>query len=263
MVEKHLPDGADIHGGGNDLRFPHHENELAQSTASLGERPDHTFVRAWAHHGMVTLADDKMAKSVGNVLDVKNAVERHGRNALRMWLLQSHYSQPIDYSEEILEEKNRAYWRLQNLYAKIIDSTSSSDISKSLATRLRERFDAAMQDDFNTPEAVAALFEATRQAGQQISERLKARFEFVDLKETFDELMGQVLGFDLGRDQTIFLPPINITLGGANEIQKKLFRREQARQEKDYALADLLRDEIQAEGWAVEDTPEGPVLRPS
>ena len=96
MVEKHLPSGADMHGGGTDLLFPHHENELAQS---CGAHPDHPFVRAWVHHGMVNFVGDKMAKSIGNVVDVAEAVERHGRNAIRMWLLQSHYSQPIDYSD--------------------------------------------------------------------------------------------------------------------------------------------------------------------
>src|SRR5918997_1638874 len=130
MVEKHLPGGADIHGGGTDLRFPHHENELAQSA---GAHPDHTFVRAWAHHGMVSLGPGgKMAKSVGNILDVKNAVELYGKDALRMWLLQSHYSQPIDYSEEILEEKKRSYERLQRAYSLISDSTSSSKLDKRL-----------------------------------------------------------------------------------------------------------------------------------
>jgi cysteinyl-tRNA synthetase len=113
MVEKHLPGGADIHGGGTDLRFPHHENELAQSCAA---HPDRAFVRAWAHHGMVTLGEGgKMAKSLGNVLDVERAVELHGRDAVRMWILQSHYSQPIDYSEEILDEKRRSNERLIRL----------------------------------------------------------------------------------------------------------------------------------------------------
>src|SRR5919199_1920419 len=141
MVEKHLPEGADIHGGGTDLRFPHHENELAQSA---GARPDRTFVRAWAHHGMVTLASDKMAKSLGNILDVTRAVELHGRNAVRMWLLQSHYSQPVDYSEEILEEKKHSYERLMRLYRQISGSEGSSKLSDELADELRARFDAAM-----------------------------------------------------------------------------------------------------------------------
>src|ERR671921_296559 len=170
MVEKHLPDGADIHGGGTDLRFPHHENELAQSA---GAHPERTYVRAWAHHGMVNLAlegqiSNKMAKSLGNVLDMERAVDLHGHNAVRMWLLQSHYSQPIDYSEEILEEKRRSYEHLTNLYARISGSQTSSELSESLAAKLKERFDAAMQDDFNTPEAMAAIFDATGRAGQEI-----------------------------------------------------------------------------------------------
>jgi cysteinyl-tRNA synthetase len=139
------------------------------------------------------------------VLDVIRAVDLHGRNAVRMWLLQSHYSQPIEYSEEILEEKNRAYWRLQNLYAKIIDSTSSSNLSTDLTGQLKKRFDAAMLDDFNTPEALTALFDATRQAERQISIHPAARSEFLDLKEAFDELAGEILGFDLNRNRTIFL----------------------------------------------------------
>src|SRR3712207_2859620 len=180
MVEKHLPNGADIHGGGTDLRFPHHENELAQSA---GAHPDHTFVRAWAHHGMVNLAiegqiSNKMAKSLGNVLDVERAVDLHGRNAIRMWFLQSHYSQPIDYSEEILNEKRRSYERLLRLYRQISRSDTSSELSDNLATELEERFDQAMRDDLNTPEAVAALFEVIHRAGQEIATRPEATREF-------------------------------------------------------------------------------------
>ena len=139
MVEKHLPEGADIHGGGTDLRFPHHENELAQSD---GAHPERTFVRAWAHHGMVNLAvagqsSNKMAKSIGNILDVERAVSLHGSDALRMWLLQSHYSQPIEYSEEILEEKRRSYERLMRLYLQISGSQSSSGLSDKMAAELR------------------------------------------------------------------------------------------------------------------------------
>src|SRR5215207_6130495 len=157
MVSKHLPEGADIHGGGTDIRFPHHENELAQSAAA---HPDRPFVRAWAHHGMVTLGgSNQMAKSVGNVLDVERAVQLHGRNAVRMWLLQSHYSQPIEYPEEILEEKRRSYERLQNLYAQVGNAAAPSDLSDELAAELIARFERAMDDDLNTPEALATLFE--------------------------------------------------------------------------------------------------------
>src|SRR5215207_1429783 len=204
MVEKHLPDGADIHGGGTDLLFPHHENELAQST---GAHPDHTFVRAWAHHGMVTLGPGgKMAKSVGNILDVKNAVELYGKDALKMWLLQSHYSQPIDYSEEILEEKKRSYERLLKFYRQISRSETSSELSDCLAAELEERFEQAMSDDFNTPEAVAALFEATGRAGQEIATRPEAAREFAALGRALEDILT-VFGFDLdeGRVRTVEL----------------------------------------------------------
>src|ERR687885_1330083 len=186
MVLKHLPGGADIHGGGTDLRFPHHENELAQST---GAHPDRTFVRAWAHHGMINLASGKMAKSLGNILDVERAVKLHGRNALRMWLLQSHYSQPIDYSEEILEEKRRSYERLMRLYRQISGSEDSSKLSDELAGELRERFDAAMREDLNTPEAIAAVFEAAGKAGQEISARPEAAGEFSSLADAVREVL--------------------------------------------------------------------------
>src|ERR687889_284165 len=184
MVEKHLPGGADIHGGGTDLRFPHHENELAQSA---GAHPDRTFVRAWAHHGLINIATGKMAKSLGNILDVERAVELHGRNALRMWFLQGHYSQPIEYSEEILEEKKRSYERLRNLYTQIGDSTSSSELSDSLAIKLKERFDAAMRDDFDTPRALAAIFETAARVGQEVSARPGAAKEFLSFRDTFAE----------------------------------------------------------------------------
>src|ERR671914_1382176 len=193
MVEKHLPDGADIHGGGTDLLFPHHENELAQSA---GAHPERTFVRAWTHHGMVTLASDKMAKSLGNSLDVRRAVELHGPNAVRMWLLQSHYSQPIDYSEEILEEKRRSYERLMRLYRQISGSEGSSKLSGEVADELHERFDAAMRDDFKTPEAIATIFEFAKRAQRQIFDHPETAEEFSSLAEALRDSLT-ILGFDL------------------------------------------------------------------
>jgi cysteinyl-tRNA synthetase len=258
MVEKHLPDGADIHGGGNDLRFPHHENELAQS---VGAHPDHTFVRAWAHHGMVTLAEGKMAKSVGNILDVEQAIERHGRNALRMWLLQSHYSQPIDYSEEILEEKRRSYENLMRFYRQISQPSIAAELSAKLATELREKFDTAMQDDFNTPEALAAIFEAVRRAGQEISARSEAAIEFASLKDALGEILT-IFGFDLVEEKVAEIDGTSIRYeeDPGEDVLKKVARRERARREKDWAAADGLRDELAAAGWTVEDTPEGSIL---
>ena len=258
MVEKHLPDGADIHGGGTDLRFPHHENELAQSVAA---HPDHTFVRAWAHHGMVNLAEGKMAKSLGNILGVEDAVERHGRNALRMWLLQSHYSHPIDYSEDILEEKRRSYERLMRLYRNISAPTIASELSAQLASELRDKFDAAMQDDFNTPEAIAAVFDAAGRAGREISERPEAAHEFASFKDALEEILG-VLGFDLSGEFDTEIEGVRVRYAEEpdNGVPEKAAQRELARQGKDWETADRLRDEVHAQGWVIEDTSEGPIL---
>jgi cysteinyl-tRNA synthetase len=259
MVGKHLPDGADIHGGGTDIRFPHHENELAQSK---GAHPDDAFVRAWAHNGMVRFgAGEKMAKSVGNVVDVKDAVDLHGPHAIRMWLLQSHYTQPIDYSDEILEEKRRSYERLMRLYLQFSGSQSSSDLSDTMAASLRESFDAAMQDDLNTPEAIAKLFEVAGRAGREISTRPEAAGEFGSLAEAIEEVLT-IFGFDLAQEQSSLVEDICIRYSeepGA-EVLERVAAREKARLEKDWATADRLREELHSDGWAVEDTPEGPIL---
>jgi len=260
MVGKHMPGGADIHGGGTDIRFPHHENELAQSTAAHPERP---FVRAWAHHGMVTIGgSDKMAKSIGNVLDVQGAVALHGSNAIRMWLLQSHYSQPIEYSEEILEEKRRSFERLQNLYQALGGSTSSSGLSDRLATELTGRFDAAMEDDLNTPEAMAALFDVAGRAGREISARPGAAGEFGSLALTMEEVMT-VFGFDLARELSAEVEGVHIRYSEdpGEQVLGLVAARETARREKDWTVADRVRNELHAEGWSVEDTSEGPILR--
>src|SRR5918994_1362773 len=258
MVEKHLPGGADMHGGGTDLLFPHHENELAQS---CGAHPDHTFVRAWVHHGMVNFAADKMAKSIGNVVDVAEAVERYDRNASRMWYLQSHYSQPIDYSEEILEEKRRSYERLMRLYRQISGSEDSSGLSDELTAQLRERFDAAMQDDLNTPEAVAAIFEVAGRAGQEVSARPEAADEFSSLAEALREALT-LFGFDLAEELASDVDGVRVRYSEepGEDVLRRVAARELARRGKDWPVADRLRAELGAEGWAVEDTAEGPIL---
>jgi len=258
MVEKHLPEGADIHGGGTDLRFPHHENELAQS---CGAHPDHTFVRAWAHHGMVNFAADKMAKSIGNIVDVREAVERHGRNAIRMWLLQSHYSQPIHYSEEILDEKRRSYERLLRLFRQISGSENSSRLSDELAGELSRRFDEAMHDDLNTPEAIAEVFDVASRAGQEVSARPEAAGEFASLARALREVLT-IFGFDLAEETAADVDGIRVRYSEdpGESVLRQVVQRERARREKDWALADRLRDELHAEGWGIEDTSEGPIL---
>ncbi len=263
MVEKHLPGGADIHGGGTDLRFPHHENELAQSA---GAHPENTFVRAWAHHGMVNFvldgAGDKMSKSLGNVVGVGEAVERYGRNALRMWFLQSHYSQPIDYSKDILAEKKRSYERLLRLYRQLAASETSSPLSDELAVGLRERFDAAMQDDLNTPEVIAAAFGTAGRAAQEVSERPTEDAGFASLAEVLGEVLT-TLGFDLPTESSTEVGGVRVRYeeDPGEAVLSRVAERDLARQKRDWPQADRLRDELAAEGWSIEDSSEGPFVR--
>jgi cysteinyl-tRNA synthetase len=178
-----------------------------------------------------------------------------------MWLLQSHYSQPIEYSEEILEEKRRAYERLMRLYGQISGSQRSSGLSDTLADNMRESFDVAMRDDLNTPEAIATLFEVAGRAGREVSDRPEAAKEFASLAEAIEEVMT-IFGFDLAQELATEVEGVRIRYpeepGG--EVLSRVAAREKARRDKDWATADRLRDELHADGWAVEDTSEGPIL---
>ena len=195
---------------------------------------------------------------------------------MRMWLLQSHYSQPIDSSEEILEEKRRSYERLMRQYRAISGSTSSSKLSDNLADGLRGRFDAAMRDDLNTSGVVAALFDVAGRAGQEISDRPEAAGEFASLEEAMRETLA-ILGFDLVEERVEEAEGVrvkhNVTVTATSsvsastemlkipkEVGEKVHLREEARLKKDWATADRLRDELDAEGWLVEDTAGGPIL---
>jgi len=210
---------------------------------------------------MVNFVGDKMAKSLSNIVDVGEAVERHGRNAIRMWFLQSHYSQPIDYSEEILEEKRRSYERLMRLYRQISGSGISSTLSSDLSAELTERFDAAMRDDLNTPEAIAVVFEVTSRAGQEISARPEAAGGFSSLTEVLRDVLT-IFGFDLAQELATDVDGVRIRYSAepAEGVLRRVADRELARRGKDWPLADRLRDELGDGGWAVEDTPEGPIL---
>jgi cysteinyl-tRNA synthetase len=178
-----------------------------------------------------------------------------------MWLLQSHYSHPIEYSEEILEEKRRSYERLMRLYLQISGSQSSSELSDTMAASLRESFDAAIQDDLNTPEAIATLFEVAGKAGREISTRPDAAGEFGSLAEAIGEVMT-IFGFDLAQERSTRVEdvPIRYSEEPGAEILERVAAREKARLVKDWATADRLRDELHSDGWAVEDTSEGPIL---
>ncbi len=185
MSLKYLGDTLDIHGGGQDLVFPHHENEIAQSESFTGVKP---FVRYWLHSGMLQLGGEKMSKSLGNLITIKEAVKKYSADAIRIFVLGSHYRSPLTYSEEIMEAAERGVARLRQTAN---NTASGLKNGKRLnSEQYRKRFVTAMDDDFNTAQAIAALFDLAREINRYDSEGSEAEEARDALKE-----LGGVLGF--------------------------------------------------------------------
>ncbi|HYH60087.1 MAG TPA: cysteine--tRNA ligase [Thermoleophilaceae bacterium] len=236
MAEEILGVDFDVHGGGSDLVFPHHENEIAQTEAARGK----PLARIWMHNGMVRLEGEKMAKSVGNIFLLNEALDEAGRDALIMYFVSGHYRQPIAYSKEALADAARSVERVRD-FARRLDSDAPAEGIEPYA----ERFFAALADDFNTPAARAALFDWISEGNRRLDagERLGTGA----LRQ-----MLWVLGLDnlLEPDEEA-APP---------EAERLLEEREAARAARDFATADARRDELAALGWTVRDTPAGPQL---
>jgi cysteinyl-tRNA synthetase len=236
MAEELLGVGFALHGGGSDLIFPHHENEEAQTFAAHGA----PLARLWVHNGMVRLDQSKMSKSVGNIFLLHQALDAYGRDALLMYFCGGHYHQPVEFDEERLTEARARVERVTEAARRLTPRPSPE-----WSAPLRERFLAALADDFNTPAALAAAFEWVREAN-----RAPAGSGDADLRE----MLG-VLGLDNLLDVRSADAPAPVI--------ELLGRRERARADRDYAEADRLRDEIKAHGWEVRDGPEGPELLPA
>ena len=256
MAAKYVGDSFDIHGGGEDLIFPHHECEIAQSEAATGAR----FARYWLHNGMVNLGAEKMSKSLGNVLTIKEIVKRHPPDALRLWLLTTHYRNPIEFSEERLAEGTRALDRFHRILreADRLRPTVPDGPTERLPDELavfRSRFHAAMDDDFNTPQALAVLFDLAH-ALQPWRDRAPSDAE---ARRFFVRGADQVLS--LGRMLGLLEAELE-TAGPPPEIDRLVAERQAARKARNFREADRLRQEIVDRGWLVEDTPAGPRLTP-
>jgi cysteinyl-tRNA synthetase len=233
MAELLLGLDFEIHGGGSDLVFPHHENEAAQTCASHGM----PLARLWVHNGLVRIDQDKMAKSVGNVLLLRDALEAYGRDALIMYFCAGHYRQPIEFDEARLEQAAASTRRLREAAHRLTEGRSPA-----WSAPIREQFLAALASDFNTPRALAAVFQWVREANQAA-----AGVGGADLREMLD-LLG------LANLLEVELPAAPPELARLSEL------RERARAARDYAEADRLRDEIRARGWEVRDGPNGAEL---
>ena len=234
MAEQLLGIELDIHGGGSDLLFPHHENEAAQTLAARG-RP---LARLWMHNGMLQLGDDKMAKSVGNIRGLGAVLDEVGRDTLLMYFVAGHYRQPIAYTRERLDAAAASVERIREAGRRVRDGESPEDLAG-----LRDAFFDALADDFNTARALASLFDWIREAN-----RRDTPVGGSHLRE-----MLEVLGLDNLLEAHAGPPP---------ELVELAERRAAARGRRDFAEADRLRDALRAAGWEVRDGPEGPELVP-
>ena len=257
-----LGDHFDIHGGGMDLQFPHHENEIAQSEAATGGK----FVNVWMHNGFVRIDDEKMSKSLGNFFTVRGVLERYPAEAVRLFMLSSHYRSPLNYSEDHLRQADAAVRRLYTaLYAALRGfGGPEAEVPHGPGARpdepggrWRARFRTAMDDDFNTPEALSALFDLAREVNRlRESDTERARVLAGALRA-----LGAVLGL-LEADPEAYLRGGSAGEGpGDDEIEAMIAKRAEARARKDWAEADRWRDSLAAAGIVLEDGGEGTVWR--
>jgi cysteinyl-tRNA synthetase len=241
MALAYLGETIDIHGGGQDLVFPHHENELAQSESFTGKVP---FASHWVHNGLVRLGEDKMSKSLGNMVTIGQALETHSCDALRLFFLSSHYRAPLTYTEENVAAQERAAERLRSA----VSATELGDGKALDASAHKARFHAAMDDDLNTPQALAAIFDLVRDIHRSRDEGL----QIADAQQTLGELAG-VLGLTLEKPSAEGAagPFIDLLL----DIRRLL------RSAKQFEIADGIRDRLLDLGVQLEDTPDGTVWK--
>ena len=247
MAERHLGLPFDIHGGGADLKFPHHENEIAQSCCAHGVLDDlSAFSKYWVHNGFVTVEGDKMSKSLGNVTLVHDLVETYPGEALRLTLLSAHYRQPLDWSEAKIQQSQKTLDRLYKTVKALKDVPDfAGDVVQDTPVF------AALCDDLNTPQALSALGVLAREAQEAQTPEAKARFLQA----------GALLGV-LHNDPDVWLGYAQAgAAGDTAHIDALVAARHQAKQDKDWARADAIRDELTALKVIVEDTPDGPVWR--
>jgi len=262
MSLKYLGNTLDIHGGGQDLVFPHHENEIAQSESFTGVKP---FVKYWLHNGLVQFGEEKMSKSVGNLITIKEALAQYSADAIRIFVLMSHYRSPLTYCEEALEAANGGVERLARVIRR--DDPTGGKGEALDAEPYRKQFIEAMDDDFNTPQALAVLFDLA----SAINQAADSGISFRDAKEVLFSLKRDVLGLKR-RDVVIQVPPLQIgvrplaptvyvsvqpTPEAKVCVNRLVEERSRCRESKQWQRADEIRSRLAELGIVLEDTPQG------
>lgn len=253
MSMKHLGETFDIHAGGHDLIFPHHENEIAQSEGATGK----PFVKYWMHFGFLNIQNEKMSKSLGNFFTARDILQKFSAEAIRLFFCQTHYASPLSFSDELLSSAAKALEKLKNLLetveAGINEAPSDGNYPEFNLQNYYNRFEAAMDDDFNTPQAVAVIFDFVRDVNKTITENenIGAQF-FEDVKRFLDETAEGVLGI---------LPEI-MEESASGSLEKELIDllvhlRLKAKAEKNYQMADEIRDKMAELGLILQDSKDG------
>ena len=255
MSMKYLGKSFDIHTGGSDLIFPHHENEIAQSEAYSNQR----FVRYWMHNGYLCLNNQKMSKSLGNIMKVRDISQKYKGEIIRYFILSAHYRSPLNFSEEQLQQAESSLQRLNNTIFNVKHLLKQGKFRKSkdkndelfLENRKEneQKFIEAMDDDFNTPVALSRLFGFAREANNYLnSPSIKNKEVLEKILKYYQELAGDILGILKVFDQEESFE---------EEIKKLIERREKARKKRNWVESDQIRDRLKEKGILLEDTPEG------
>ncbi len=251
MSCKLLGESFDIHAGGHDLIFPHHENEIAQSEAA-NEKP---FAKYWLHFGFLNINEEKMSKSLGNFFTAREILKKYSAEAIRLFFAQAHYRGPLNFSDELLQAAEKGVEKIQNLADKLNEQLSKSAEGKKIDFNFEhwyKKFEEAMDDDFNSAQATAVLFDFTREVNRVIAENENPDKEFYTevksfLKKTAEDVLGIV---NFGTKEN--LPSLE------NDLIELLIKiRAEAKQNKNYALSDKIRDELNKLGVILQDTKDG------
>jgi len=230
MSTKYLGENFDIHGGGRDLIFPHHENEIAQSESCTGA----PFAKIWVHVGMVTINGEKMSKSLGNVKSIKHVLENWGSNIIRLFCLSGHYSKPIDYSEELLKENLTKWRQVETCYYELIHANSKNrEEINSKIEKIGLEFDNALDDDFNTHLALSAFFQLVKEANRLAAEERLGKDDAQIIKTEFERML-EILGLTIPK----------MTEDEKQKIDNLIASREQLRKEKQFEDADKIREQL-------------------